>query len=212
MAYLVLVRHGQSEYNKTGQWTGLTDIPLTQEGLQEAHEAGIVLKEKNIVFQTAFTSLLIRAQQTTKEILKVLNVQIPIVKDAALNEKDYGIYTGKNKWEIEKEVGEQEFLKIRRSWDYVIPEGESLKMVYERVVPYYESHILPKLKQGENVLVVAHGNSLRALIKYLDHISDQDIPKFELKTGEIHLYTLDTNGSVMTKEVLIEHNTTALHQ
>jgi 2,3-bisphosphoglycerate-dependent phosphoglycerate mutase len=210
MAYLALVRHGQSEYNKTGQWTGLTDVSLTQEGIQEAHEAGVVLKEQNILFQTAFTSLLTRAQQTLHEILAVLDVQIPIVKDAALNEKDYGIYTGKNKWEVEKQIGEEEFLKIRRSWDYVIPEGESLKMVYERVVPYYEAHIMPKLKQGENVLVVAHGNSLRALIKYLDHISDTDIPQFELKTGEIHLYTLDKNAAVLTKQVLVEHNTTAL--
>jgi len=147
MAYLALVRHGQSEYNKTGQWTGLTDVSLTQEGIQEAHEAGVVLKEQNILFQTAFTSLLTRAQQKLHEILAVLDVQIPIVKDAALNEKDYGIYTGKNKWEIEKQVGEAEFLKIRRSWDYVPPEGESLKMVYERVVPYYEAHIVPKLKR-----------------------------------------------------------------
>lgn len=209
MAYLALVRHGQSEYNLQGLWTGLTDIPLTPTGIQEAHEAGVALKQKNISFDTAFTSLLCRAQQTTTEILTVLDEQIPVTKTAALNEKDYGIYTGKNKWEVEKEVGEKEFLKIRRSWGYVIPQGESLKMVYERVVPYYTSTILSLLKENKNVLIVAHGNSLRALIKYLDNIADTNISNFELKTAEIHLYSMSKTGNVISKEVLVEHNITA---
>lgn len=208
MSYLILVRHGQSEWNLLGKWTGLTDVSLTEEGRKEAKEVGKLLKERSIHVDHAFTSELIRTQQTLDEILKVLDQHPLITHSDKLNEKNYGVYTGKNKWEVQKEVGDQEFLKIRRSWDYVLPNGESLKNVYERAVPYYQQTILPLLEQGENILVVSHGNTLRAIIKYLDNIKDENISHFELVTGEVHLYTIAKDGKVNKEEVLTEHNTT----
>src|SRR6185437_14622566 len=134
---------------------------------EEARRTGETLKD--IHFDYAYTSALTRAQQTLEEILKVINQQPPITQNQALNERNYGNYTGKNKWEVQKELGDEEFQKLRRSWDYPPPNGESLKMVYERVLPYYQTEIEPKLKEGKNVLVAAHGNSLRALVKYLEN-------------------------------------------
>lgn len=200
MAYFVLVRHGQSTWNAIDAWTGLTDISLDQDGFKESRIAGELLKD--ISFQIAFTSKLIRAQQTLKEILKVLDIEhIPIYENAALDERDYGDLTGKNKYELEKEYGEKKFLEWRRGWNEPIPNGETLKEVYERVVPYYEEHILPKLKRGKNVLVSAHGNSLRALIKYLENISDKDIPNFEMETGAVFVYDINGDGKIISKEI-----------
>lgn len=200
MAYLVLVRHGQSTWNAIDAWTGLTDISLDQDGFKESRIAGELLKD--IPFQIAFTSKLIRAQQTLKEILKVLDIEhIPIYENTALDERDYGDLTGKNKYELEKEYGEKKFLKWRRGWNEPIPNGETLKEVYGRVVPYYEEHILPKLKGGKNVLVSAHGNSLRALIKYLENISDKDIPNFEMETGAVFVYDINEDGKIISKEI-----------
>ena len=189
MAYLILVRHGESVWNKKGIWTGLTDISLSKEGLEESRQAASQLRSKKI--DIAYTSVLKRAKETLDIIKKTLNIpNLPVVEDKALNERDYGIYTGKNKWEIEKEYGEKKFFQIRRGWDMPIPKGETLKDVYNRVVPYYQKEILPKLKEGKNVLIVAHGNSMRALIKYLKNISDEDIGNVELKTGEIARFNL----------------------
>ena len=153
MATLVLVRHGKSEWNEKGLWTGWRDIPLAPKGIEEAKATGESLKDLH--FDYAYTSALIRAQQTLDEILKVIGQTPPITKDKALNERDYGDYTEKNKWDIQKEVGEEEFQKIRRSWDYPPPNGESLKMVYERVLPYFQTEILPKLKEGKNIIRAA---------------------------------------------------------
>lgn len=200
MAYLVLVRHGESEWNAKGLWTGWTDIGLSDKGFAEARQAGELLKDIN--FDFAYTSVLGRAKQTWEQIQKVLeqnNVQT--IEDKALNERDYGDMTGKNKWEIQKQVGEEEFQRLRRSWDYPPPNGESLKMVYERVIPYYEKEILPKLKTGKNIIIAAHGNSLRALIKYLDNISDADIPNLEMATGGVYVYTIDNGGNITNKEI-----------
>jgi len=199
MSYLVLVRHGKSEWNEKGLWTGWRDIPLAPAGFDEAKRTGEQLHD--ITFDKAYTSDLTRAQQTLDEILKVLNQTPPIEKDKALNERDYGDYTEKNKWDIQQEVGEEEFQKIRRSWDYPPPNGESLKMVYERVLPYYKDHIEPELKNGENVLVAAHGNSLRALVKYLENISDSDIATLEIGTGEAYIYELDRDGKIVSKKI-----------
>jgi 2,3-bisphosphoglycerate-dependent phosphoglycerate mutase len=200
MAYLILVRHGESEWNKKELWTGWTDIGLSEEGKEQAKQVGEKLKGIRIDF--AYTSVLIRTKQTLDEIKSTLGADMPTFEDKALNEKNYGIYTGKNKWEIKEQVGENMFMKIRRSWDYQIPEGESLKMVYERVVPYYESEILPKIKAGSNVIVVASDNSLRALVKYLENISDSDIASLELKVGEADLFEIDSNGKVLSKKLL----------
>ncbi len=142
-----------------------------------------------------------RAQQTLDEILKVINQTLPIAKTQALNERDYGDYTERNKWDIQNELGEEEFQRIRRSWDFPPPNGESLEMVYERVLPYYKSEIEPKLKEEKNVIIAAHGNSLRALVKYLESISDDDIANLEIGTGEAYIYTLDNSGKVTSKEI-----------
>jgi len=204
MPYLALLRHGQSEYNAAGLWTGLTDISLNDDGIAEAHEAANALK--GIRFDIGFTSALKRAQETLNLILKDLGqADIPIVHDPALNERDYGDLTGKNKWQVRDEYGEDQFLKWRRSWDYPVPGGETLKDVYARVVPYYEERILPELKQGRNVVVAAHGNSLRALVKHLENISDVDIPELEIATGEIYLYDVATDGRILSKEIRAAH-------
>lgn len=206
MAYLVLVRHGKSEWNKNGLWTGWTDIPLAPEGVQEAKRAGEELK--HIGFTIAYTSDLIRAQQTLDEILKVIHQEkIPVIIAPEIKERNYGDYTKMNKWDLKTQKGDEEFQKIRRAWDYPPPNGESLKMVYERVIPYYEHEILPKLKDGQNVLVAAHGNSLRALVKYLDHISDSDIETLEFGLGEAYVYDIDAQGQVIEKEILAKNPT-----
>jgi len=200
MAYLVLVRHGESEWNAKGLWTGWTDIGLSDKGFEEARKAGELLKD--IKFDLAYTSVLGRAKQTWEQMSKVLGqTDIVQIEDKALNERDYGEMTGKNKWEIKQQVGEEEFMRLRRSWDYPPPKGESLKMVYERVLPYYEKEILPNLKAGKNVIIAAHGNSLRALIKYLDNISDVDIPNLEMPTGGVYVYQIDNEGKITNKEI-----------
>jgi len=200
MANLILVRHTESEWNQKGLWTGLTDIGLSESGKEKARLVGEKLE--GISFDFAFTSVLIRAKQTLDEIKNVLSLQnLPTVENSALNERDYGIYTGKNKWEIQKEVGVEEFKKIRRGWDFPIPKGETLKDVYNRVIPYYQNEILPKLKEGKNVLIVAHGNSLRALVKYLENLSDTDVEKLEIPTGEIYVYSFNDQGTIVSKEI-----------
>jgi 2,3-bisphosphoglycerate-dependent phosphoglycerate mutase len=197
-ALLVLVRHGESEWNAKNVWTGLTDIGLTQKGKDEAARVGAALK--GTTFDAAFSSPLSRARETLAIILATLGQPLTPTEAKALSERDYGIYTGKNKVEIKSALGEQEFLKLRRGWDYPIPEGESLRAVYERVVPYYQQSIAPLLQAGKNVLIAAHGNSLRALIKYLEHISDEDIARVELATGEVVLYHIDSSGAVVSHE------------
>lgn len=199
MAYLVLVRHGESVWNAKGIWTGLTDVDLTEKGLDEARTAGEVIKDIN--FQVAFVSPLRRSEETLREIEKVLGTTIPRIQSAAITERDYGDYTGKNKWQVKEQIGEEAFLKLRRSWDYLIPNGESLKDVYKRVVSYYQEYILPELKKGKNVLVSAHGNSLRALVKYLDGISDEGIAKLEIPTGQVLIYSIDQDGKIISKEI-----------
>jgi len=199
MAYLALVRHGQSKWNAEGLWTGWTDIDLNEKGVEEAQTAAEAIKD--IPFSIAHTSDLIRAKHTLDEILKILKLNIPVIIDKALREKNYGDYAGKNKWQVKEQVGEEEFQKIRRSWDYVLPNGESLLNVYERVVPYFENTILKDLKLGKNVLVSTHGNTLRALVKYLENIADDEISSLEVGTGEVYLYAIDENGKVQSKEI-----------
>jgi 2,3-bisphosphoglycerate-dependent phosphoglycerate mutase len=201
MAKLFLVRHGKSEWNKLGQWTGWTDVDLADEGMQEAVEAGMLLKEKHI--DTVYTSELKRTHQTFEGIKKGSGKShLSHTPHKALNERHYGIHTGKNKWQVKEEIGEEAFQSIRRGWDTKIPEGETLKDVHARVMPYYEENILKDLAAGKNVLVVAHGNTLRALIKHLDNLSDIDVEDVEVATGEVHSYSVDEAGKVIGKEVL----------
>lgn len=199
MAYLLLVRHGESEWNALGKWTGWTDVSLSEKGREEARKAADAIKD--IPITVLYSSPLARARQTLDEIVHVLGVQLPVRTSEALKEKNYGDYTGKNKWEVKKEVGDEEFLKIRRSWDYRTPNGESLKDVYDRVVPFYKSDILPLLEKGENVLITSHGNTMRALVKYLDSIPDDQISSLEIGTGEVYVYDIDSEGKVVHKEI-----------
>jgi 2,3-bisphosphoglycerate-dependent phosphoglycerate mutase len=200
MAYLILVRHGQSAWNAEGLWTGLTDISLNEAGHEEAQRAAEAIR--GIHLDVGFTSALKRAQETMDDIFASLGQNdVPVIKHPALNERDYGSLTGKNKWQVRDEYGEDQWLKWRRSWDYPVPEGETLKDVYQRVVPYFEQAILPELKAGKNIIVVAHGNSLRALVKHLESISDESIPLLEIGTAEVYLYEVDPHGKVLSKEI-----------
>ncbi len=199
MVYLILVRHGRSEWNDKGLWTGWEDPSLNDVGKIEAKNTAKALK--NLKIDLAYASSLKRVTETINIILKTLNLDVPFIENDALKERNYGIYTGKNKWQVRNEIGEGEFKRLRRGWDYHIPEGESLKMVYERVVPYYKKEIYPKLKGGKNVLVGGSGNSLRALIKYLEEISDNAIADIEIRTGEAWIYSLDKKGKIISKEI-----------
>ncbi len=200
MAYLVLVRHGMSEWNIKGLWTGWTDVPLVEQGIEEARKAGENIK--GIHFDQGFTSKLIRAQQTMNEIKHLIGQDsLPVEENLALNERNYGELTGKNKWDVQKQYGEEQFQKWRRGWDCPIPGGETLKDVYNRVAPYYENHILPVLKQGKNILVTASHNSLRALVKLLENVPEEQIPSLEITTGEVYVYEIDTTGKILSKEI-----------
>ncbi len=199
MAYLILVRHGVSEWNKLGKWTGWTDVSLAEEGIEEARRAGGAIKDLRI--DSVHVSTLKRAHETWHEIKTTLGLPHEPKRHAALNERHYGIHTGKNKWEVKKELGDEEFQKIRRSWDHPIPEGETMKDVHDRVVPYYKDHILPELCAGKNVLVVGHGNNLRALVKYLEDMSEEGVSTLEFGTGEVFCYEIDTKGIVLSKTV-----------
>ena len=200
MAKLILVRHGQSEWNEKGLWQGWMDIDLTEKGIEQAKETGRQIKDIHLDY--AYSSPLMRAFKTLNEILKVVGQDdLKVIKDKALTEKHYGIYAGKNKWQVKEEVGEDEFQRIRRSWDYQTPEGESMKQVYERLIPYYKEEILPKLKEGKNVIVASHGNTLRCLVKFLDNLSEDEVAKFEFGIGEGYVYDIDDEGNVAGKEI-----------
>lgn len=201
MAYLVLVRHGQSKWNALGLWTGWQhDVELSEEGRIEAQRAAQSLAD--IELHVAHSSDQVRAKDTLKEIKHALKLDhIPTNEHEALRERHYGEYTGKNKWQVKVEVGEEEFTKIRRGWDHPIPGGESLKQVHARVVPYYEQQILNDLKAGKNVIVTSSGNALRALVKHLEQIADDKIHHLEIGLGEVHVYEIGEDGSVLSKEI-----------
>ena len=200
MATLVLVRHGKSEWNELGLWTGWNDVELHEDGKLDAKKMAEHLQDFEI--HLVHTSKLKRAKDTAAIILESLNrVDIPTHEHEALNERHYGIHAGKNKWQVKEEVGDDEFQNIRRGWDHPIPEGETLKQVHDRAVPYFEEHILPQLKAGKNVLVAAHGNSLRGLTKYLCKLSDEDVCNLEIGIGEVHIYEFDADGNITSSEV-----------
>jgi 2,3-bisphosphoglycerate-dependent phosphoglycerate mutase len=200
MAYLVLVRHGQSQWNLLNKWTGWTDVELSEQGREEARKAAELLKD--ISLHRAHTSDLRRAQETLEIILKELgNPSIPTKRSKAIKERHYGDLTGMNKAEAKKKFGDEKFKLYRRSWDIAPPNGESLKETAERAIPYFESEILSDLKAGHNVIVAAHGNSLRAIVKHLEDISDEEIPNLEIGTGVIHIYEIDEEGKVLNKEI-----------
>lgn len=198
MGKLIIARHEESEWNKLGKWTGVANVGLTPEGFEMSRKMGGLIR--GIPIDQAFASMQIRSLETLLCMEDNVCIDVPITRSAAFNERDYGDYTGKNKWEIKEAIGEAEFEKLRRGWDYPVPGGETLKMVYDRVVPYYLSNILPLLRDGKSVLIVAHGNSLRALIKYLEKISDEEISKLEMMFGSVVVYEVDHEGYMITKD------------
>src|SRR6185312_13154790 len=186
---LVLVRHGQSEWNLKNLFTGWRDVDLTEQGIKEAQEAGRKLKAQGIKFDVAFTSALKRAQHTLDLMLGELGqTKIPVIKDQALNERDYGDLVGLNKDDARKKWGEEQVHIWRRSYDIAPPGGESLRDTAARVLPYYIQEILPRVLRGERVLVSAHGNSLRALVMVLEKLSREQILKREIGTGVPIIY------------------------
>ncbi|MEG6508045.1 2,3-bisphosphoglycerate-dependent phosphoglycerate mutase [Methyloligella sp. 2.7D] len=193
---LVLVRHGQSEWNEQNLFTGWHDVALTPRGIDEARDAGRKLKEEGFKFDIAFTSKLRRAQDTLTLILAELGQSdIPVIQDEALNERNYGDLTGLNKADAQAKWGEEQVRLWRRSYELNPPGGESLKDTAARVLPYFKEKILPEILAGETVLVSAHGNSLRALIMYLDGFAPDEIEKFSLPTGVPRIYRLNENGT-----------------
>ncbi|WP_333821756.1 2,3-bisphosphoglycerate-dependent phosphoglycerate mutase [Pinisolibacter sp.] len=200
---LVLCRHGESEWNKLNLFTGWKDPGLTEKGVGEAIAAGRKLKAKGFVFDLAYTSALTRAQKTLDLILTELGqTDLPITRDQALNERDYGDLSGLNKDEARQKWGDEQVHIWRRSFDVPPPGGESLKDTAARVLPYYDAHILPDVLAGKRVIVSAHGNSLRALIMKLEKLTPEQILKRELATGAPIVYRLDGEGEVIAHEDL----------
>jgi 2,3-bisphosphoglycerate-dependent phosphoglycerate mutase len=201
MARLVLLRHGESQWNLENRFTGWVDVPLTPRGIQEAKNAGDKLR--GFTFDRAFTSVLARANETLRLALEAIGQSnLPVEKDKALNERMYGELQGLNKAETAKKYGEAQVKIWRRSYDVPPPGGESLKDTAERVLPYYEQTIKPYLLKGETILVAAHGNSLRALIMELEQLSREQVLELNIPTGAPVLYELDGAGKVISHRYL----------
>ena len=224
---LVLLRHGESVWNKENRFTGWTDVDLSEKGVKEAENAGKLLKDKGYIFDVSFTSILKIANRTLEIVLKEMNLNIPVYYSYRLNERHYGALQGLNKDEMRKKFGDEQVHIWRRSYDVRPPElskdderypgndpkykdltpeelplTECLKDTLERVLPYYNNEIKKHLENKENVLVVAHGNSLRSIIKYLENISDEDIMNVEIPTGIPYVYELDDNITIKEKYFL----------
>lgn len=224
---LVLLRHGESVWNKENRFTGWTDVDLSEKGVKEAENAGKLLKDKGYTFDVSFTSILKRANRTLEIVLKEMNLNIPVYYSYRLNERHYGALQGLNIDEMRKKFGDEQVHIWRRSYDVRPPElskdderypgndpkykdltpeelplTECLKDTLERVLPYYNNEIKKHLENKENVLVVAHGNSLRSIIKYLENISDEDIMNVEIPTGIPYVYELDDNLTIKEKYFL----------
>jgi 2,3-bisphosphoglycerate-dependent phosphoglycerate mutase len=200
---LVLVRHGESEWNRLNMFTGWQDVDLTEEGVAEAHRAGAMLKAEGAHVDLAFTSLLKRAQNTLKIILSELDQdKLPIVFDAALNERHYGDLVGLNKDEARERWGEEQVHLWQRSYDIAPPGGESLKDTAARVLPFYTKRIVPELQAGKNVILVGHGNSLRSLVMQLDRLSPEQVKELTISTGMPLIYRLRPDGTVAEKRDL----------
>ena len=224
---LVLLRHGESVWNKENRFTGWTDVDLSEKGVKEAENAGKLLKDKGYIFDVSFTSILKRANRTLEIVLKEMNLNIPVYYSYRLNERHYGALQGLNKDEMRKKFGDEQVHIWRRSYDVRPPElskdderypgndpkykdltpeelplTECLKDTLERVLPYYNNEIKKHLENKENVLVVAHGNSLRSIIKYLENVSDEDIMNVEIPTGIPYVYELDDNLTIKEKYFL----------
>ena len=233
MGKLIAIRHGQSTWNAENRFTGWVDVDLSEKGIQEAEKSGKLLKELNLNYDICFTSYLKRAIKTLEIVLKVLGKDIKYKKAWELNERHYGALTGLNKAETEKKLGEGQFKKYRRSWDNPppnldrgseysshkdllykdlsnIPDTESLKNTYDRVLPYFEKHIEKHIKQSKNIILSAHGNSIRALGKKIFNISDKSINLLEIPTGNPLVIDFDNSGKVLSAKYLDESRKTEI--
>lgn len=224
---LILLRHGESVWNKENRFTGWTDVDLSSKGVEEAINAGKIMKKNNITFDVAFSSVLLRAKRTLDLVLKEMNVNVPVYYSYRLNERHYGALQGLNKDETRKKYGEEQVHIWRRSYDVrppmltiddprypgndplykgltkdELPLTECLKDTLERVLPYYNNEIKNHLLKGENVLIVAHGNSIRSIIKYIENISDEDIMSVEIPTAVPYIYELDNKLNIIDKTIL----------
>lgn len=224
---LILLRHGESIWNKENRFTGWTDVDLSSKGVEEAINAGKIMKNNNITFDVAFSSVLLRAKRTLDLVLKEINVNVPVYYSYRLNERHYGALQGLNKDETRKKYGEEQVHIWRRSYDVrppmltiddprypgndplykdlskdELPLTECLKDTLERVLPYYNNEIKNHLLKGENVLIVAHGNSIRSIIKYIENISDEDIMSVEIPTAVPYIYELDNELNIVGKTIL----------
>jgi len=205
MPKLVLVRHGQSEWNEKNLFTGWRDPDLTEQGHSEAIAAGQALKARGFIFDLAFTSKLQRAQKTCGHILSELGQEtLETIESEKLNERDYGDLSGLNKDDARAKWGEEQVHIWRRSYDTPPPGGESLKDTADRVLPYFNSDILPQIKAGKNLLIAAHGNSLRALVMQLDNLTPEQIIDVNIGTGVPYIYTLDDQGQTISKEIIAD--------
>ena len=203
MASLVLVRHGQSQWNEKNIFTGWKNPDLTELGIKEAIKAGIALKKSGYKFDLMFTSVLLRAIRTGKLILEELDQKdLKVIENEALNERDYGDLSGLNKDEARKRWGSDQVHTWRRSFDTPPPQGESLKNTAERVLPYFSENILPLIRKNREIVVVAHGNSLRALVMHLDNLSPDEVVRLEIPTGMPICYQINNQGQVQNKILL----------
>ena len=201
MALLVLVRHGESQWNLENRFTGWIDVPLTETGRREARRAGELLRGMH--FDRAYTSVLQRATETLDIVLRVIGqTDLPIERDAALNERHYGDLQGLNKAETAEKFGAEQVHIWRRSYDVAPPGGESLKDTAARTLPYFESAIVPALRAGQNLLVAAHGNSLRSIVMHLDRLDKQQVLELNIATGVPIVYELDAEMRVRSKRIL----------
>lgn len=202
MSTLVLVRHGESQWNLENRFTGWVDVPLTPKGEEEAKRAGLRLKEEAVRFDLAYTSDLQRAQNTLRIILETLGQTVPVEKNQALNERHYGDLQGLDKAETAKKFGDEQVKIWRRSYDIAPPKGESLKDTAARTLPYFNSTIVSKLKQGKNVIVAAHGNSLRSIVMDLDRLTKEQVLELNLSTGVPLVYRFDDQMKIVSKKEL----------
>ena len=198
---LVLIRHGESEWNALGKWTGWTDVSITAEGAELSRQLGAKLADLPI--DIAYNSELKRTKETLDAVLEGTGqASVERRASSAVNERDYGVFTGKLKEEVRAEIGDEAYLLLRRGWDRPIEDGESLKDVYTRVLPFYQQEITPLLLEGKNILIVGHGNSLRAMVKYIENISDEDISSFEFGHNLAIVFEVLDDGRMDTKQVV----------
>ncbi len=203
MATLALVRHGQSQWNLENRFTGWIDVPLTDLGRQEAERAGRALQASGLHFDRAYTSALSRAQDTLRIILEVLGQpELATERDQALNERHYGALQGLNKAETAEKYGKEQVHIWRRSYDVPPPEGESLKDTAARTLPYFRAKIVADLRAGHNVIVAAHGNSLRSIVMELDHLTREQVLELNLDTGVPIVYEFGDDGAIISKKIL----------